>query len=521
MRVTTLLLAALGSFIRAATDCETLIDCVSCTSCTDRKCGWQSGSKCVEVNKRARDDDDGTIMWEDMCEVPKPPSDVFLENWMGHLMDLAAFKNAPLLDLMLPGTHDTLSYDLQLRVSDGGIDDHAHFAEVLHKYEVLVPNVMEDFIRTQAQTQRLPVSAQLDNGVRFLDLRMMYSYSDKKPDWYSLHMLESRKPMINYFIEIRDWLAAHPTEIVAMWLSRHGSPCATGEDQYPSTPMEAKTALWGQIEATFGDMMTGGVRLNETSVQTMISNNQRAVFYVADYNEMTGGSSDKALDACLIDNQLGPSVDEEEKAAVWEQNLFISATLNKWKLKSQQGFLLMSMATGVPAQQVLSSAALRFGPGKEADEVQEKCAEAFHIPQFDDWCPPTLLDISNLESYYKQLTLAQCLGKMEKGWSFPNAIYLNGLDYGGRIRTGTQVLWGAERSNSTEHSTTGFAYVDTLIAANVYQACNPVSHHNIGQECSQLTQTLKERIAQNPVTTWSEPQLGRLQHWPDIDRGGD
>merc|ERR1711871_144364 len=166
----------------------------------------------------------------------------------------------------------------------------------------------------------------------------------------------------------------------------------------------------------------------------------------------------------------------------------------------------MSMATAVPPEQVIASAELRFGKENiDRDRITEKCAAAFQIPEFERWCPPALLDISNLENYYKQLTLAQCLEKMPKGWSFPNAIYLNALDYGGKIRTGSEVLWGKERSTANDsalqHSTTGYAYVDTIIAANIYQACNPVSHHEISDECAQMTETLQQRIAMNPVST--------------------
>jgi hypothetical protein len=56
-----------------------------------------------------------------------------------------------LLDLSLPGSHDTLSYDLSTRVSDGGADDFIKLAEVLHEYTKIVPTGIEDFIRQQSQ----------------------------------------------------------------------------------------------------------------------------------------------------------------------------------------------------------------------------------------------------------------------------------------------------------------------------------------------------------------------------------
>ena len=47
---------------------------------------------------------------------------------------------------------------------------------------------------------------------------------------------------------------AHPTEIVVLWLSKHGSVCAKGESQYPNTPIEVKQAYWKTISDLFGEL---------------------------------------------------------------------------------------------------------------------------------------------------------------------------------------------------------------------------------------------------------------------------
>jgi hypothetical protein len=90
---------------------------------------------------------------------------------------------------------------------------------------------IEDFIRSGAQTQDLTVTQQLDAGIRFLDVRMMLEYTDEPAIWYSLHMMQSRGTSLQYFREIRAWMDAHPSEVVVMWLSKHGNECATGQDQ--------------------------------------------------------------------------------------------------------------------------------------------------------------------------------------------------------------------------------------------------------------------------------------------------
>jgi hypothetical protein len=56
----------------------------------------------------------------------------FLSNWMGNTMSVLG--NLALLDLSLPGTHDTMTYDLSDIVSDGGIDDHDELAKILHEF---------------------------------------------------------------------------------------------------------------------------------------------------------------------------------------------------------------------------------------------------------------------------------------------------------------------------------------------------------------------------------------------------
>ena len=48
------------------------------------------------------------------------------------------------------------------------------------------------------------------------------------------------------------------------------------------------------------------------------------------------------------------------------------------------------------------------------DEMAIKnCAAAFNIPGMN-WCPETLLDIAQLENYYKQITLDEAINT--PGW---------------------------------------------------------------------------------------------------------
>ena len=94
---------------------------------------------------------------------------------------------------------------------------------------------------TQAKTQGLDVVAQLDAGIRFLDFRIVYSAAPDQPSWaahswYGLHMLQTNQHALSYLTSVRQWMDAHPTEVVVMWISRHGSTCNT---TFADTPLEA------------------------------------------------------------------------------------------------------------------------------------------------------------------------------------------------------------------------------------------------------------------------------------------
>lgn len=412
-----------------------------------------------------------------------------------------------LLDLTLPGTHDTLTYNLSTTVSDGGADDMLKLAEVLHEYADVVPEGIEDYIRQQSQTQAIDITSQLNNGIRFIDFRMMYEYSDPVPEWYSLHFMQSRDTALTYFKAIRKWLDAHPKEVVVLWLSKHGSECAVGEDQYPKTPIDVKQEFWQQITNVFDGLLVDFTltQLNSTSINTMLSREHRVAIYASDYAELTNYSP-YALDGCLVDNHLGPDVTDEPAALEWERSIFSSAEATKTANKPMQKFYLVSLSTGVPAEQMVLAAKIRFRPYNETDVAN--CAAAFNIPGMN-WCPETLLDIGQLENYYKQISLEETINT--DGWGFPNAIYLNSLDWAGTIRTGTQVLWGADREGSDpKHKTSAYAYADTLILFNLKQACEG----QVSQTCDDLRDILNERRATYPAIYWEDATFGRLVNWP-------
>lgn len=459
--------------------CSTYTDCATCAS--DLKCSWCGSSidsvgklpYCFDTHSWTHDSCDRltTYEFEDTCPVLRIPStiELYLSNWMKELLPI--IEHLTIMDISVPGTHDTLTYNLSMTVSDGGIDGSATLAKILHDYSDEIPDGVVDYIRQQAQTQDLDITQQLNNGVRFIDARMMYEYSDDdgSKDWYSLHMIQSYDKMMKYFNDIYSWVINHPSEIVVMWISKHGSTCDTGTDQYPDTPIEVKQAFWNDILNLFQDILVDVTvsPINSTSIGTLLDRGQRLYIYASDYAEMTSNSV-YALDACLIENISGSDVTDEVNAITYEESVFESSLTKKQSLKSTQSFYLLSLSTGVPSAQMWNAFKIKYLPHSDKDVYN--CAIAFNIPNMTQWCPETLLDISNLENYYKQITLEETIQNVLKNvfptglpdsskqvgplsselkdldipvldtnWGYPNAIYINGVDVDGTIRTGTNL----------------------------------------------------------------------------------
>ena len=123
--------------------CGGLSSCVQCTEQSPR-CAWSPASaSCVsrDVRKdRDEDEDSAALVFDDTCPVEYGAPDAFLANWMRESMDVLG--DAALLDLSLPGTHDTLTYDLSTTVSEGGIDELYKLAELLHNKTEMVPGAL-------------------------------------------------------------------------------------------------------------------------------------------------------------------------------------------------------------------------------------------------------------------------------------------------------------------------------------------------------------------------------------------
>ena len=417
--------------------------------------------------------------------------------------------NQTLMDLALPGTHDTLTYDLSTTVADSANDLPSVVSWFLHEFSWALPiEWLGEFIRLEAQTQTLDVVQQLEAGVRFLDLRQIYTLPPDKlvgsKDWYGLHMVQTKTPMFDYLSQIKQFVETNPSEVIALFLSRHGSTTATGSDQYPGISVAQKHAWWSRIKDLFGDLLfdAGARRVNETSLATLVSLGQRVVVYVADHAEFTGGDT-RAIDSSSHMINDGAKVDLADiaKSLPSADAVFTHTRAVRETLRRRDTFYLVSLAGSVETAIAEGNAecavlhALHVSTAKAA----QACSRKFHIPNMTSFCPNGLLEQERLRNFYQAIYLDKVITN-RSSYAPPGAIYLDVLGPDGTVRTDT-----------IESDAHGFAYVDTLLLWNVLTACDLSQQQPM---CDKAQNELNARRSLNPLYRWDDPAHGRHASWP-------
>ena len=449
-----------------------------------------------------------------IAATPAVPYDVPHDAWMAHLEPLLG--GLTLLDISLPGTHDTLTYDLSNTVADNANNMPGWASWLLHTFHK-ADGFVGDFIKSNAETQNINVTAQLQAGARFLDVRATFTSPPDRAlgqkDWYSLHMVESRQKVMSYINQTIAFLASHPREIVVIFLSRHGCQSCTGDQQYPGASNAEKQALWRQIKDSFAASRVGLVPatapLNETTISQLISKNQRAVIYAGDWANFTARDP-LAWDALahLYNGGAGENVEDLPSSFVrWDQ-FYRNNRAQRAQLKSKNIFFLMSLAGSPPLAVVKYAAeiAASRAVGLEPTTLLKECAAVINIPNLSEYCPRTLGEWERLRNFYSQVFLDRVARQEYRdAYSPPGAIYLDLLGFNGEIRT--------DAPDSDLH---GFAYVDTLLLWNVREACAVLHEDEIvrNNACKTLESQLLRQRASYPMVRWNDFATGRHKDWP-------
>lgn len=369
------------------------------------------------------------------------------------------------------------------------------------------------------------MTQQLENGIRFIDFRIMYTARPSTPnsdkDWYCLHGCQTEHTAITYLKEARAFLDAHPKEILTFWASRHGDNRPEGTDQYPDTTPAIRQAFFHQVEAVFEGLLfdTSQGALNTVSLQELWKRNQRVIWYAADYAQSTANST-LAMDGNFIDNTLPGAGDGFGSIGAFRSGQHTLASD-----KAKNSYYLMSLAGSAPSCQIEPSAIIKFTPGKHANAIKE-CAECFKIPGMAGWCPSTLMDSSLINNYYNQRVLdaAYTEGEANPVVDFPNAIYIDTVDLGGTIRTGTQLLnpLGKDNDPPSKHNSTGYAYSATVVGATVRRLCRRQQQQQQQQReaasptCAALSASVAASRALHPLSLWDDSVHGRSSTWPTL-----
>ena len=130
----------------------------------------------------------------------------FLADWMGAIMP--AIRGLTLFDLCLPGSHDSVTFDLSSTIAQGDT-----VGEKVRKFGKMVKKVGR-VVKSAAICQRLDLEEQLNSGIRleplmlmirssdmhfrFLDMRIHHTHGD----WYGLHAVITNQRAIHYFTAI-------------------------------------------------------------------------------------------------------------------------------------------------------------------------------------------------------------------------------------------------------------------------------------------------------------------------------
>ncbi|XP_028809834.1 PI-PLC X domain-containing protein 1-like [Denticeps clupeoides] len=129
------------------------------------------------------------------------------KDWMAQLPE--KLWRVPLWDLAIPGSHDTMSYCL-----DSGSPVLQSEGWLLRSLDRCVPCILRPCVKKWATTQAWSISDQLDDGIRFLDLRVAHKTCDISRKLYFAHGIYTQETVKEALTLVAQWLKQHPREVV-------------------------------------------------------------------------------------------------------------------------------------------------------------------------------------------------------------------------------------------------------------------------------------------------------------------
>ncbi|XP_033936939.1 PI-PLC X domain-containing protein 1 [Pseudochaenichthys georgianus] len=137
-----------------------------------------------------------------------------MESWMSLLP--SPLWDTPLSQLAIPGSHNAITYCLDM--NDRSPVDLTQ-PDLLQKLDKFMKPLIRPFVYKWAITQEVGIKQQLDSGVRYCDLRIAHRPNDTSTDLYFYHGVYTALTVEAVLLEIRQWMDAHPREVLILSFS--------------------------------------------------------------------------------------------------------------------------------------------------------------------------------------------------------------------------------------------------------------------------------------------------------------
>lgn len=232
-------------------------------------------------------------------------------DWMQQHLDV--IHNYTINDLCLPGTHDTLTYDLIPKISENDVIPFIRGgARELEWYNkrllTLAPasasklasapteptpptaptkeetaKLLPEWMVNSAKSQCLNIQEQFTAGMRMFDIKMTFS----RGRWIGTHALETRLTIDVYLKALVEVMQKHKGEVCVVWISTHGlSGLETGSklSKVPNAHVG-----WQIARDAMSPLLVDNVTMpfDTTTVGTLVRANKRIYAFVDGYIDVT------------------------------------------------------------------------------------------------------------------------------------------------------------------------------------------------------------------------------------------
>ncbi|KAK8803485.1 hypothetical protein WA158_001179 [Blastocystis sp. Blastoise] len=160
-------------------------------------------------------------------------SDIRWDSWMED--NFQFLENRTLFEVMIPGTHDSGSFELTSEICPSGSEEIARWKNIASAVGINVVKIIQYW----GKSQSISILEQLNQGIRHLDLRAMW----KDNSWYTHHALIGIK-IETILDEIVSFMNSKSSEILILEVG-HTDVSASGYDNNDLLQLiETKLNTW-------------------------------------------------------------------------------------------------------------------------------------------------------------------------------------------------------------------------------------------------------------------------------------